>query len=201
MTNSAVQSIAAQMYYPLGFAEAIFAQACVLARTMGLHQVHSVAESVGAEETRERFKVSRSLFLRDKSSSISRGSICWLPSFDCSLSSEFSEVGLARSKSTAWIRLAGLEDDIYRSLHSQRRTSAQYKGTLLHLEQDLEHWTSANEVFDSPYAGSRDVDLQLEFLAACICIQRTIPDPCHVRQALSDSRASRLLVVISFWQA
>lgn len=198
MTDSAVQSIAAQMYYPLGFAEAVFAQACALARTMGLHQVHAVAESVGAEEAQERFKVFKSLFLRDKSSSISRGSICWLPSFDCSLSSEFSEVGPARSRSAAWIQLAGLEDDIYRLLHSQRRTSAQYKATLLHLEQDLEHWVSANEVFDSPYAGTRDVDLQLEFLAARICIQRTSPDPDHVCQALSDSRASCLLVVISF---
>lgn len=198
MTDSALQSIAAQMYYPLGFAEAIFAQACVLARTMGLHQVHSVSESVGVEEAQERFKVFRSLFLRDKSSSISRGSICWLPSFDCSLFSEFSEIGPVRSKSTAWIQLAGLEDDIYQLLHSQRRTSAQYKGALLHLEQDLTHWASANGVFDSPHAGTREIDLQLEFLAARICIQRKSPDPGHVRQALSDSRASCLLVVISF---
>lgn len=104
----------------------------------------------------------------------------------------------AKRRFAVGIRLAGLKDDFYRLLHSQRRTSAQYKGTSLHLEQDLEHWAGANEVFDSPYAGSRDVDLQLEFLAAGICIQRTSPDPGHVRQALSDSRASCLLVVISF---
>ena len=198
MTNTAVQSIAAQIYYPLGFAESIFAQACLLARTMGLHQVHSLTDDVSAEEAQERFKVLRSLYLRDKSLLISRGSNCWLPSFDCGLSSELDESSPTDSKFAAWIQLAGLQDKIYRLLHSQRRSSAQYKRTLLHLEQDLDHWANANEAFSSSYAGIHDVRLQLEFLAARICILRKSHEPGHVRRALSDSRASCLLVVISY---
>ena len=192
--------MAAQIYYPPGFAESIFAQACVLARTMGLHQARSVPEGISPEEAQERFKVFRSLYLRDKSSSISRGSICWLPSFDCSLPSELWVRGPADSNFTARNQLAGLQDEAYRLLHSPMRSSAEYKETLLHIEHSLEDWANASGVFSSPYAGTRDVDLQLEFLAARICILRKSPEPGHVRPALSASKASCLLVVISFGQ-
>jgi len=201
VTNTSPKSIAAQMYYPLGFAESISAQACVLARTIGLHQVHSAHEGVSSEEAQERLKVFTSLYLRDKSFSTSRGSIGWLPSFDCSLPSELGESGLADSTFAVRIDLARLQDEIYRLFHSadsSRRSSAKYKSDLLRIEQGLGHWANANEVFSSPIASSRDVDLQLEFLAVRICVFRKSPEPSHMRQALSDSRASCLLVVISY---
>lgn len=200
MTKTSPKSIAAQKYYPLGFAESIFAQACVLARTMGLHQARSAPAGVSSEEAQERVKVFRSLYLRDKSFSILRGSISWLPSFDCSLSSELGERGPAESKFAIRIQLARLEDESYRLFHSAdspKPSSAKYKSDLLRIEQGLEHWANANEVFSSPYASTRDVDLQLEFLAARICVLRKSPEPSHVRRALSDSRASCLWVVIS----
>jgi hypothetical protein len=200
-TNTSPKSIAAQMYYPLGFAESISAQACVLARTIGLHQVHSAHEGVSSEEARERLKLFTSLYLRDKSFSTSRGSICWLPSFDCSPPSELGESGLADSTFAVRIDLARLQDEIYRLFHSadsSRRSSAKYKSDLLRIEQGLGHWANANEVFSSPIASSHDVDLQLEFLAVRICVFRKSPKPSHIRQALSDSRASCLLVVISY---
>ena len=168
---------------------------------MGLHQARSAPEGVSSEEAQERLKVFSSLYLRDKSFSISRGSICWLPSFDCSLSSELGESGPANSKFAVRIQLARLQDESYRLFHSAdspRRSSAKYKSALLRIEQGLEHWANANEVFSSPYASTRDVDLQLEFLAARICVFRKSPEPSHVSRAISDSRASCLWVVISY---
>ena len=188
------------MYYPSGLAESVFAQACVLAKMMGLHQARSVPEGVSMNEAQERFKVFRSLYLRDKSFSISRGSICWLPSFDCSLSSELGEGGPTDLKFAVRIQLARLKDEGYRLFHSAdspRPSSAGYRSTLLNLEQSLEHWACANEIFISPWAGTGDVDLQLEFLAARICILRKSNEPDHVRRSLADSRASCLLVLIS----
>lgn len=201
VANSSPQSIAAQMYYPSGFADSIFAQACVLARTMGLHQARSVPEGSTSEEAQERLKVFTSLYLRDKSYSILRGSICWLPSFDCSLSSELGESGLTDCSFAVRIQLARLQDEGYRLVHSadsSRRSSAKYKSALLRIEQGLGHWASANELFSSQYEVNRNVDLQLEFLAARICVFRKSPEPNHVQQALSDSRASCLLIAISY---
>ena len=164
---------------------------------MGLHQARPAPEGASSGETQERSKVFRSLYLRDKTSSILRGSICWLPGLDCSLSSELGGNSLAGSKSAVRFQLAGLQDKVYRLLHSPKQASAQRRGTLLHLAQDLEDLANANAVFSLPYAGTRNVDLQLEFLAARICILRMVPEPGYIRRALSDSRASCLLIVIS----
>lgn len=200
MIDSSSQSIAAQQFYPSGFAESIFAQACVLARTMGLHQTHVVSDGVGPEEAQERFKVFRSLYLRDKSFSISRGSICWLPSFDCSLSSELCQTTFADPNCVTRIQLAKLQEEIYRLFHSsesQRQSSVKHKSALSRIEQSLEHWSNEHDIFGSPSSSARDADLQLEFLAARISAFRGSSEPSHIRRALNDARASCLLLLIS----
>ena len=203
VTYISPKSIAAQTYYPLELAESIFTQACVLTRMMGLDQARSVPEGVNSEEAQERLKVFTSLYLRDKSFSTLRGSLCWLPSFDCSLSSDLGERGSADPRVAVRIQLARLQDESYRLLHSadsSRRSSAKYQSALLRIEQGLGHWANANanELFSSPSAGSRDVDLQLEFLALSIGVFRQSPNPNNIRQVLSDSRASCLLIVVLY---
>ena len=167
---------------------------------MGLHQARSAPEGIGPEEAQERLKVFTSLHLRDKSYSILRGSICWLPNVDCSLSSELGGNGPTESRFAIRIQLAKLQDEGYRLFHSvdsSRRSSAKYKSALLRIEQGLGQCASANELFNSSFANSRDIDLQLEFLATRICVFRKSPQPSHALQALNDSRASCLMVVIS----
>ena len=200
VTNTSYKSIAAQLYYPLEFAESIFAQACVLGRTMGLHQAPSAPEGLSSEEAQERVKAFTSLNLRDKRHLILRGSICWLPSFDCSLSSDFGGRGYGNSKYATRIQLASLQDESYRLLHSadsSRRSSTKFKSSLLRLDQGLGHWADASGLFSSPYAPSHEIDLQLEFLAVRICVFRKSQESRHTRQALIDSRVSCLLVLIS----
>ena len=196
------QSVVAQIYYPISFSESIFAQACVLARTMGLHQTRSAPECLSSEEAQEREKVFISLYLRDKSLSILRGSICWLPSFDCSLPLELNESGVVGAESAIRIQLASLQDESYRLFHSgnSTRTSAKYKSALLHIEHGLEQWASSYELFSSPNINTQDIGLQLDFLATRICVFRHSHETSHVRRAISDSRASCLLVVISCGQ-
>ena len=201
MTNSFGKSIAAQQYFPLGLTESIFAQACVLARTMGLHQTHAASDGVSPEEAQGRFKVFRSLYLRDKNLSISRGSLSWLPSFDCSLSSELGQIASTDSNGDARIQLAGLKEDIYRLFHSaesQRQSSAKHKSAFSRMEQSLERWANTHVIFGSSCTGARDIELQLEFLAARISAFRGRSQPSYIRQALNDARASCLLLLISY---
>ena len=189
------------MYYPVGFADSIFAQACVLARTMGLHQAHSVPGGSTFEEAQERLKVFTSLYLRDKSYSILRGSICWLPSFDCSLSSEIGFGSPSESNFAGRIQLARIQDEIYRLIHSSeasKQSSVKYKNALLRIEQSLGYWANATGLFSAQHADRSNVDLQLEFLATRICVFRKSAELSHVRQAISDSRASCLLLAISY---
>jgi len=201
ITDCSQKSLAAQPYYPPAFTESVFAQACVLARTMGLHQKPAASGGLGAGEVEERVKVFRSLYLRDKSLAISRGSVCWLPSFDCSLSSELSQIASADSNCAARIPLSRIQEDIYRVFHSPeltRQTSAVHKSALLRIEQDLERWAHSNDIFSSPCTGSRNVDLQLEFLAARISAFRGSSEPSHVHRVFNDARASCLLLLTSY---
>lgn len=167
---------------------------------MGLHQANSAQEGVSSEEAIERVKVSGSLYLRDKSCSISRGSICWLPSFDCSLISELANNGPSDTRYATRFQLAKLEDETYRLFHSAdspRPSSPKYKSAVLRIEQGLESWANTHEVF-SPACESRNVHLQLEFLAARICVLRKSSEPSQIKRAIDDTRASCLLVVISY---
>ena len=167
---------------------------------MGLHQTHAASDGVGPEEAQERLKVFRSLYVRDRSASILRGSICWLPSFDCSLSSELDQPAFADSNWAARIQLARLQENIYQVFHSadsHRQSSAKHKNALSRIEQSLERWADAHDIFSSACTGKRDVELQLEFLAARISALRGSCKPSHIRQTLHDARASCLLLLIS----
>lgn len=201
ITNSFHKSLVAQQYYPPGFADSVFAQACVLARTLGLHQTLVASDSAGPEEQQERFKVFQSLYLRDKSFTISRGSFCWLPSSDCSLSSQLDQSAIADPKLASRVQLAKLQEEIYRLFHpaqSLRRCSIKHKTLLLRIEQSLECWADTHDIFTSVPTNPRDVDLQLEFLAARISALRGSPEPVHIRRVLNDARASCLLLLISY---
>lgn len=172
----------------------------MLARKMGLHQTNAISDSVGPAEAQERFKVFRSLYIRDKSFSISRSSICWLPSFDCSLSSQLEQTALSSSNDLARIKLAMLEEEIYQLFHSidsPRPSQAKYRSALARIDQGLESWAVLHDIFNSSYTTASEVDLQLEFLAARICAFRGTFDQGHIRQALNDARASCLLLLIS----
>jgi hypothetical protein len=165
---------------------------------MGLHQAHAASGGVSPEEAQERFKVFRSLYLLDKGFAISRGSICWLPSFDCSLSSELDQS--PESNYTPRIQLARLQEEIYRLFHSaesQRQSSAKYKAALSRLEQNLQNWANTHDIFGSPSHGGGDTSLQLEFLAALITAFCGSPETSHIRRALNESRASCMLLLIA----
>ena len=168
---------------------------------MGLHQAHSTPEDANREEAQERFKVFRSLYLRDKSLASSRGSTCWLPSWDCSLGLESHEISSSDDGYAARIQLAKLEDESCRLLHSAgspRLSLPDYKNAILRIYQGLCSWANESDVLGLPQASPRDVGLQLEFLGARICVLRKSSEPEHVKQVLKDSRASCLLVIIAY---
>ena len=101
----------------------------------------------------------------------------------------------------ARLQLAKLQEEVYRHFHSaepERQSSARHKSTLKKIEQNLEKWVDAHGIFSSTATGIRDVDIRLEFLAARICAFRDSPEESHRRQTIIDSKASCLLLLISY---
>ena len=80
-----MQSLLAQQYLTeIGtLGDSLFAQACMLARESGLHQAgyHAAPSSnLSATEVEERQKVFKSLYIRDRYSAITCGTLLWLSS-------------------------------------------------------------------------------------------------------------------------
>lgn len=178
---------------------------------MGLHQNQAAANNISSEEQQERFKVFRSLYLRDRSFAISRGSICWLPSFDCTLSPELSpSISASASGSTtptaiastdwvARIQLARLQEDIYKQLHGSEsyQSTSKHKSSLSSIRKRLDQWAKSCNVFAPISLETRNLDLRLEFLSASIITFRGSSEPGQNSQLLRDARASCLLLLIA----
>jgi hypothetical protein len=176
------------------------AQACVLAKTMGLHQAYASQDDVGAEEQQERHNTFRSLYLRDKAFAISRGSVCWLPSSDCSFSSALDGNSYTQSKWRARVEVARLQEEVYSQFHSaasQQLSPSKLRQTLSSFEQSFENWASAHNVQNSTIEGGCGVDTHLDFLSARIHAFSGSSQKSHIIQTLNDSRASCILLLIS----
>lgn len=167
---------------------------------MGLHQTQTAPEGVSGEEEAERAKVFRALYPRDKSICISRGSISWLPGYDCNIAPQLGASADQQSGYADRIRLAMLQDEIYRLSHSaesQRRSSSKLQNELNRIEQSLERWANAYNVFEPAGFSNRRALLQLDFMAARISALGGSFEHKHAKLIRSDARASCLLLLIA----
>lgn len=162
--------------------------------------MHAASHGVSPEEAEERFKVLRSLYLLDKSSAISRGSICWLPTFDCGISSVLCQPAFSDPTYAARMELAMLQEEIYRLFHSaesQKQSVTEHKIALARVDQRLEHWANAHDIYSTSHLAGQNVDLKLDYFAARITAFHGSSDPGHLRRVLNDARASCLLLLTS----
>lgn len=167
---------------------------------MGLHQSHVTQNSFCLEDAEERFKVIRSLYLRDKSLLLSQGSICWLPTFDCTLASTVVQCSARELGYNPRIQLAAIQEEVYRlfySAESHNQPDMKRKSELARLGENLDRWADAHDIFASTLPAS-DADLKLDFFATRISAFRESSEENHVRQVISDARASCLLLLMSY---
>lgn len=193
------QSIAAQHHFSPGLASSMFAQACTLAKIVGLHQSRVIREASCPEEAEERFKVIRSLYIRDKSFLLSRGSVCWLPTFDCTLDPAVIQRSATESSYSVRIQLAALQEEVYRLFHSAesyKKPNAERGAELARLDKQMSKWAEAHGIFASVLP-VRDADLKLQFFSTRINAFRQSLEDNHMCQVLNDARASCLLLLMA----
>ncbi|KAH7150526.1 hypothetical protein B0J13DRAFT_606162 [Dactylonectria estremocensis] len=196
----ALLSHIAEQYSPPGFAEVVFAQACLLARTMGLHQPRASSMGLATEEILEKQKVFRSLYIRDKSFAICRGSLSWLPTFDSSIAAPSNQASREETKYSPRVELARIQDEIYRHFHAAEAPSlsASKQAHLLSmLEQKLDHWAATHQVVKKATSSIERANLTLSFFATRLCICRSSDEPRLARLALKDAKASCVLFLVA----
>lgn len=164
---------------------------------MGLHQQRVSGSRTPSAEDEERLKVFRSLFLRDKTFSISRGINCWLPSLECSISFALGKSLPIDTVMLARLQLARLQEEIYRALYSSESfplSTNQRRAAICRIEEGLRQW--AEEAYADPASSEavQAIDVQLDFYASRIVALRSSSDPRHMKQVVRDARASSLLL-------
>jgi hypothetical protein len=180
----------------------------MLARTMGLHHAQLFPHEASTDEALERAKVVQSLYSQDKSLCTTRGSVSWLPSYDCNIASQLSGAVERQAPYSDRCQLAMIQDDIYRLTHAiSRRTSkhgsttkSQAAQALQSIEQQLDQYARIFGIFDSQasyYNSPRRAMIPLEFLTTRILALQHGSEPRHAEQVRSDARASCLLLLIA----
>ncbi|KAJ6023968.1 hypothetical protein N7540_004765 [Penicillium herquei] len=174
---------------PLG--DGIFAQACVLARQMGLPQPHGYAatpSTLTAAEVDERHRVYQSLYIRNRYATTTSGALMWLPnSIMCS--------GTASAVGAHW-ELAKLQDEIHRVLGSCSIGSSDRRIKVAQLREKLRVWQEACLVTDPQTMSMDRVILCLLFLGTRIYISMDNKET-DTESFLDDCRLSCLLLIVS----
>ncbi|KAH8424958.1 uncharacterized protein LDX57_002704 [Aspergillus melleus] len=180
-------SVAAQQFDPPGWAELIFANACLIARTMGLHSLPITAN----ESMCEQAKVFQALYIRDRRLCISRGAPSWLPSMEYKLTVELTDIASNLAYRDQF-RLAIIQDGIHAQAHTAAGVDAQS------LEKQLDHFINRTRLLQGPMSSVVSRSAQaLEFLATRILAFEHGPET-YAAQARSDARASCLLVLMAY---
>ncbi|KAM5347989.1 hypothetical protein ACJ41O_007813 [Fusarium nematophilum] len=190
----ALLSYIAEQYSTAALADLVFAQACLLARTMGLHQSRASAKGIPSEELLERQKVFRSLYIRDKNSAICQGSTAWLPAYESTITRLPGSLGGDEAKYAARIELAQIQHDIYRHLHAVETAdlpSSKHSQLVSHLEQKLEHWAATQQINKVSPTSAESATLLLSFFATRICVLKGSD------QAFRDAKASCILFLLA----
>lgn len=168
---------------------------------MGLHHTGIISSESSNDGVIERAKVLRSLYTWDKSLCTTRGSVAWLPSYDSNINTEISVALEHQAPYADRLRLAVIQDEIYRMSHEgtgrRKRFSRKLRSALKPIERRLDEYARLSGIADCRLPESaRGAQLQLEFLATRILALQHGSEPRHIRQVQCDARASCLLLLM-----
>jgi hypothetical protein len=181
-------ALIALKYFSLATFETVFAQACQLAKSIGLHQRNSNSEN--AEQT----DLWWSLFIIDKHASFIAGKPCLLPSYDCGLLFPAANSDhIARDQRSAHISLAHIQEDMYQCLYSARTTRKGRDYIICQVQQinrTLDDWEIQHKHILSPACTMTEQEaFRLTELRYTLCTLRVLTQ--RLEHASND-RCSRL---------
>ena len=172
---------------------------------MGLHQQVDSASNRDTSEA-ERINLFWTLFIMDKQLALMSGKSCHLQGYDCDVplpSSETTSDMPLRDHWVAAIKLAFINEDIYRNLYSAesaRASDAQRQRRVEILTQNLRNWTTTHQqLLNDGERGSSEkwsfsLELRYSMLTSEILVLRRSRNRESKVQLLSDARAGLNIV-------
>jgi hypothetical protein len=187
----ALLSLLAQQYHEETFGDSIFAQACMLAKAIGLHQTsYGASSDLSPKEAEERQKVFRSLYIRDRLSITAHGAQPWL-------SDKPSQSLVDRQGSPAW-ELTKVQDELERLCGADAvdMTVSERQLGFVRVQEKLKIWSKTHYIPSPSRPSATEV---LHYLAFLGTRMRALDSQSvsNTAQALYDARLSCLLVATS----
>ncbi|KAJ5749141.1 uncharacterized protein N7511_010837 [Penicillium nucicola] len=174
--------------------DSIFAQACQLARQMGLPQPYGCTSNsiLTPVEVDERQRVYQSLYIRNRYSTTASGGLVWLPN-------GVSSTGTVTALAVHW-ELAKLQDEVHRLLGAPDLTSSDRRAVVAQLREKLKLWQETRLLPSllEPMTVDRVV-LYLGFLGTRMYIGMESKETDR-EEVLDDCRLSCLLLIVSCTQ-
>ncbi|KAK4553121.1 hypothetical protein LTR86_009848 [Recurvomyces mirabilis] len=191
-------SVLAEQQNSPEWSEILFANACTLARAIEVHRSQGPISYADSTERQERWRVFRSLYIRDKRYAVVHGHSSWLSDADhpsLLTPPDDPEALVYRSR----VELASLQNEVYNlasgpnagNRHSKRAAS-RIKG----LQESLDAYALAHNIFGNDGKMADQIALQMDFLGTRIAALRDSPYDVHQKSALADARASCLLLIM-----
>jgi len=192
------QSVLAQQQDSQARSELVFAQACMLAKAMELHTSQTILSEASPEERQERWKVCRSLYIRDKAFAVTRGSVSWLPDANINRLLGITEGQDATDRCR--IHLASLQAKVFalsQPGQTLKRTSKRLRTALRAIESGLLDLAQSQSIFVSWTANHSRAALRLDFLATRIAALQESPCPLQQKIVRADARASCMVLLLA----
>lgn len=169
-------------------AETIHALVCVLAKTMGLHQLTNREQvNLSAEEVQERVQVFRCLYIQDIGFGLSRGSTCWLRSPGCVPWCDLTQGANGDPR----IQLTQIQEIFLCTLHKKNPSSTQLQQIVSQNLRRLDQWALDHRIFTpAVLADFTSVDLRQGFFATRIAVLSHHFDCNYLADATVDARVA-----------
>lgn len=172
---------------------------------MGLDKAELLPSDGSADDAVERAKVLRSLYVRDKSLCITRGSVLWLTSYDCNITTQLKVTVERQVPYSSRIQLAMIQDELYHMTEAPsefRRASASKlsQPKPKSIKQQLDQLAIDYTLLSAPSAPflPDDVPIAMEFLSTRIVALSLDSDTRNTESLMSNARASCLLLLIAY---
>jgi hypothetical protein len=161
-----------------------------------VHQALVTSSDMCQEEAQQRTKTFISLHLRDKTLALTMSSICWLPSYDHSLSPQIIPSTFADPHIVDRAHLAEIQEQLYRYLavEPQQQTPRELASIYLNLDK----WVMSHDIYGFPFLSLHEAELRLTFLMTRMLAYSCCRDNTRRQALLDDARTSCLILLIAY---
>ena len=203
--------VVAQEHLSTSLSETLLALAAQCAKSIGIHQWHTLQDQLSDEDIEERRNISYCIYILDKAICWTAGSSPNLPFSDVYIDSTLkSPDDIITSYLVAKAELATIEESIYLGIYAiqaKARTEGQIRQFVTTTLSKLQSWLTdsridLNDIQEAPESSPRKVQLAISFLCAkLLLVWPTKRHPDALFQQSQEVARTCMRLLLRLWRS